>query len=216
MCNRYIIGFNYFVFLITALLILSACDQDAAVNPVSDKMKDLSNMVSSYKSAQQDALANVEVIREFHAIYPQAFSYFSHYTSDSVWNSEILLYGRYELTLQVPVRLSENKRNIVGVGEPLFELVEYTHIERLEGGGLSLISGDGWQFGLSEWKQLKQAEGRIEKVFTKRTASQAGHTLPDDQHPFAGIRTDSPVPFFDDYIRYKKQQHQEQEADHHN
>lgn len=205
MQNRHIIWLTCFVLPIMALCVLSACDEEVAADPASEAIKEWHSIRDGNRTAQKDGIANVELIRDFHAIYPQAISFIRHYPrDDSVWESTVFLYGRYELILRVPVGLSENKRSIVSVGDPLFQLVEYVHIESIEGGRLSLTSGDSWFFGLSEWKQLKQAEGRIERVFTNRAASQPGHTLPADQLPFTGIHTDSPVPSFDDYVRYKK------------
>lgn len=109
--------------------------------------------------ARQDALSNVPVIAQFHATYPDAqgdFTYHRGEVGDVWWESVALLHGRYQLDVAVPVRISQDLRRVIEVGEPEFTLSDYEEAE----------DPDKWlRFGSQTWQKLKQAEGRIEDVF---------------------------------------------------
>ncbi|MCC5849275.1 MAG: hypothetical protein JJU29_14405 [Verrucomicrobia bacterium] len=148
----------------------------------------LGHNLESYNKAKDDALRSVDVIKDFHGMYPDAIGHFSYYTGvvrDTIWGSTTYLHGRYILVMRVPVELSDDRTRIVGSGEPTFHLRQVTHIDILEDGRFSQHLGKGWQFDHKKWKELKNADGRIEDVFPN-------------------ISTDKPVPRFDQYEEHMR------------
>lgn len=142
--------------------------------------------VDDYAIAVESVRSNLPLVREFHKTYPDALSFIAHFAAndrrETAWNSVTTLYDRYELTLKIPIELTEDHREVSFHGDPEFYLTEITKVENLGRGRFSLHSGFDKDFGAETWKEVKQTEGRIEKVFD-------------------GIRTDAPVPGFE---RYKK------------
>lgn len=123
----------------------------------------LSIIDEAHHEARQDALTNIDVIADFHALYPEAqgaFVYHRGDLDDVWWESVAVLYGRYQFELALPVTLSEDLRRIVEAGEPAFTVHEY------EEAGESVKRV---QFGLDTWEKVKAAQGRIEHVFERIT-----------------------------------------------
>lgn len=112
----------------------------------------------AHHEAREDALANVDVIAEFHTLYPEAQGTFVYYRGDLRdvwWESAAVLHGRYQLDLAVPVVLAQDGRRVLETGEPEFTLHEYD-----DAGDPAELA----QFGPETWEKIKAAQGRIEDV----------------------------------------------------
>jgi hypothetical protein len=170
----------------------------------------LSKIEEAYDAAVQDGTANVEVVWQFHELYPDAvgfISYFTGHVNDPIWNSKTFLYGRYELVMQVPVSLTEGSTKVRVVGEPTYLLIEAMKVEDLGEGRFRIRYGDQWQFDQDTWNELRAAGGRIERVFTERAPDRPGDAIPADRTPFEGIRVDQPVPLFDAHADRQRAAH---------
>jgi hypothetical protein len=73
----------------------------------------------------------------------------------------VVLYGRYELTMQLPVKFDAAGENVVGYGEPAFYLQE---AEKFEDRCVSYNTAGARQFGPREWQRLVTAEGDFNAI----------------------------------------------------
>ena len=78
------------------------------------------------------------------------------------WNSRLILYGRYDLMMYVPV-IIHSATNAVVTGNPEFQLNEITEVTTNFDVGVSYAGGH-WKFGHKEWDQLYQAKGDFSAI----------------------------------------------------
>lgn len=123
------------------------------------------NHLGEYQAALRDGQQAIPYARDFTRLFPEARSFFSYYTGEygpTTWNSEVAVYGRYELTLQVEVSLDSPRRRVVGFKEPAFYLVEVTEVRMREGGGAHISHGDTQlTFGKDKWTKVVEAGGDL-------------------------------------------------------
>jgi len=103
-------------------------------------------------------VAELDVAKDFDALFPDAEHFISYYTGtkgDPTWNSKVGLNGRYVLTMKFGIGFDDSRTHPVREGDPVFYLVELDNIRE---------NGYGYtdrqiQFGLEEWNQLKASSG---------------------------------------------------------
>ncbi|MFA9479422.1 hypothetical protein ACERK3_14125 [Phycisphaerales bacterium AB-hyl4] len=149
----------------------------------------------AHEAATEHAVEHVEVIHEFHRLYPEATSSFGGFAAGWAdaqemipWRSEALLHGRYELTLQLDVGLSEDGRRIVRTGEPVFYLNERRWVQRLPDGRLSIWydpTHRPQQFGAEEWRKVVAADGDLSVLRFEVIADEPIEESPDPAPPKA-------------------------------
>src|SRR6266566_8824379 len=101
-------------------------------------------------SALDAARPSAPYIADFLRIIPNGkvrYIYFDG-SGDPGFDVEGELYGRYELTMQLPVRFDTFHRKVTGYGAPNFYLVE---IESREGGMTSYKSVGERHLGVTDW-----------------------------------------------------------------
>lgn len=76
----------------------------------------------------------------------------------STWNSDAYFDGRYELTMQVPVRITSSQRGRM-IGEPQFYLLEVDKVEISASGQVGASFSNQKVFGLDEWEKVYAANG---------------------------------------------------------
>jgi hypothetical protein len=112
----------------------------------------------------------IAAAREMRALYPGVVEFFSYYTgevSNTVWNSTVVLHGRYELTAQVQVTLDASRTRVVAQSEPEFYVGEAARVYIEEGEHKFHVGRDGhvdmpWDDGTTLSRDcLRDPDGRI-------------------------------------------------------
>lgn len=137
----------------------------------------------THSLALRDAEQSIVYIQQFMSLYPDATQGFSYYTGDygsTVWKSEVGLYGRYILTMKIPVNFNTTRTSIVNYGEPLFYLDGVDSITTVEGDRIMVTYNTHLEFGKEKWGLLLKGDGDISVL--------------DDK-----IQKDNPTPRFEEY-----------------
>ena len=121
--------------------------------------------------AVTNGAAELDVVRDFEALFPEARHFISYYTGtkgDPTWNSRVGLHGRYVLTVKFPIVFDVSRTHPVMQGEPIFYLRELADIQE---------NGFGYtdhqlEFGLREWNLLIESSGDFEAIGYKMTKDQ--------------------------------------------
>jgi hypothetical protein len=101
--------------------------------------------------------------REFNRMFSHAINGISYYTGgigESKWYSKIGLYGRYVLTMAVPIKLDDARTNIVFMGNP--EIISLTEVlsSRLNANGSRSYSVNRVAtLSPDDWHRLTEANG---------------------------------------------------------
>jgi hypothetical protein len=109
-----------------------------------------------------NALAEVELLKEFHTLYPESKHFISNIARTSPppkWNSIAGLYGRYVVHIQVPIAVHRKELKITIVGEPLFELREVASIVRTSDGRRDASYGENRTLSMQQWATLVANKG---------------------------------------------------------
>jgi hypothetical protein len=139
-----------------------------------------------YRLAVADGKAAIAAVRELVQIWPDARHSITHYTGEAgptFWQSHVPLYGRYVLSVQIPITIDRGRGKVVGSGDPVFILEEIAGVKfdpatREE----TITQGDvNVTFGKAEWSKVVRAKGALDVLGVK-------------------IRKESPVTGFDAYF----------------
>lgn len=129
--------------------------------------QDISFTREGYLQALRSGLKQIPAARQMEEVYGDVDHFISYHGSLEVgndWNTEVFLHGRYELTMQVPVRMGRDFDQVLGVeGEPTFYLHEVDRIEIDPDGtiGASYNGAGQRTFGIEEWKMIYEADGDL-------------------------------------------------------
>jgi hypothetical protein len=122
-------------------------------------------MERAYQRALADGKTRIGYVAEFDKLFPKSCSYFSYYTGEygpPTWNSVTGLYGRYILSMEVPVVLTSDRSGIKTFGTPRWHLVEVASTSALENGAFTYWAGDTqMEFGEQEWRKIADKGGDI-------------------------------------------------------
>lgn len=155
--------------------------------------RDVNVNVANYNRAIQSGLDTIPEARQIEEVLGEAHHSISYHGSRSVgndWNTEVYLYGRYELLMQVPVRMGYQFDEVLEVaGEPQFYLLEVQSIEYYGNDrrpGASYAQGDEWPypFGAEEWAKVYAADGDFSVIGIE-------------------LNKEAPVDGFEDYMNAK-------------
>lgn len=80
-----------------------------------------------------------------------------------LFNSVAFFGDRYQLTMQVPVRIDSKTSGTI-VGEPSFYLKEVWRVNVSPSGQVGAAFSDSHEFGAAEWKQVFEANGDFSKL----------------------------------------------------
>ena len=103
----------------------------------------------------------IEIAKQIEEIFGPSRRYISYGISfdEQEWNSEVLLYGRYQLWMQVPVKITSANSGTT-TGHPTFQLSE---IKINTNTGIVSFSG-GKGFYENDWKKLYKAKGDFKVI----------------------------------------------------
>ena len=107
--------------------------------------------------------ATMVPVQQFERLHPGASHFVSYLTGTHgtpTWNSVAGLYGRYELTMQVPVRLNAMRNGVASYGQPVFALAEVRSVTPGAAGALDVTHGGvDATFGPAEWQKVVDRGG---------------------------------------------------------
>jgi hypothetical protein len=118
----------------------------------------------AYKSTLAFGTTNINAVKEFHVVYPTAFSFISYFTDTNtfqVWNSEVGLYNHYVLTLQIDIKVDQSKSSLTVLNEPHFILAEVSIVTPTTGGSFNITSRELCRFSREKWSKVFQAGGDL-------------------------------------------------------
>lgn len=156
--------------------------------------RDINYSEKGYKKAVRSGLKMIPEAKQIEELLGDSDHFISYSGSRSVgnnWNTEVYFYGRYVLTMQVPVRMGYEFDEVLEVlDEPKFYLVEVRSIEFYgndNNPGASFEQGDDYPypFTAKDWAKVYQAKGDFSVI---------GIDLKKDQ----------PVKDFEKYVHAKR------------
>jgi hypothetical protein len=109
-----------------------------------------------------NGVAQIEPARQMDQLFSDCRRYIT-YSGDrdqsvSTWNSVAYFWGRYELTMQVPVAIESSTKGHM-IGEPKFYLNEVSSVEVSPTGQVGADFSRNFNFGLAEWETVFKAHG---------------------------------------------------------
>jgi hypothetical protein len=145
-------------------------------------------MLQKYDETVKHGIETVPEVQEIKQLFPMipADNFISNYGFDrnpAIWNTQVFFGGRYTLTYQVSVLIDyDNDKIIKVVAEPKFSLEEVSRVfdDTPENVGADFVKGN--IFGTEEWNKVIASKGDFSVIGIY-------------------IKTNAPVPRFDDYVR---------------
>ena len=137
-----------------------------------------------YNAALVDGLNAIPVVSQFAKQFPRSIHFISYFPVESpkqkrIWNSETGIYGRYVLTMQVPILIDPVSNKVSLDGSPTFDFVSIDSITWLPDGQPVIQYGQPQlHFGLGEWRRFLERGGDFSALGLM-------------------LKRDSPVPGFD-------------------
>ncbi len=104
---------------------------------------------------------------EFSATFPvsrRSVSYCDGRYGQPTWQSSTTLFGRYILTMQMPVRIGRFGMSVEPSGSPTWTLTEVTSVSGSPSGQTSIEYGDVRDISADQWKLIVDANGKVEQV----------------------------------------------------
>jgi len=120
-----------------------------------------SDLVRNENVVVANGLTEVELLKEFHTIFPESKHFISNIARTSPppkWNSVTSLYGRYVLSLQVPIAVHKDLKVAIA-GEPGFELREVNSVVRNSDGTKTGHYGENRILSTQQWATLVANKG---------------------------------------------------------
>lgn len=177
-CHQYAIEWMTCICTIGILLSCFGCERFSAAN---------------YHKAVESGRKKIAVVSEIESLFPDSVQNFighdgGSFSDPMTWNTEVLLYDRYVLTMQVDVRVDRSFSTVTEVlSAPQFWLIETLQVTPIPGGGWDAINGKNWTFGIDEWEDLVAANGRFESI---GISLQHNGSVANFSQMYAGIRRD--------------------------
>jgi hypothetical protein len=118
-----------------------------------------------YTAAVQSGFQQIPQSLEMERLYGECDHFIGHQpgAKTQLWNSEVIVEGRYELTMQVETRISDRFDRVLSVcSEPQFYVCEIERVDILpDGRAKASYSDNQKQFGLKEWQKVVSADGDL-------------------------------------------------------
>ena len=122
----------------------------------------------SYSRAVDSGKSAIPYARQFDRAFPgssHSIGYFTGTHGNPTWRSSALVHGRYEIRMQVPVRLNTLRNGVSSYGEPRFWLWEVAELSSTPGGrDVTTYGPTQIQFGLPEWQRLVESGGDLSRL----------------------------------------------------
>ena len=153
---------KWMVIFVLCFMFVGACRNSHFMNSSDIKKED-----EAYNACLQAGLKNIEIVKEFHEIYPTTFDYISYFSGTNapqVWNSEVGLYQHYILMLQLNVKIDRSTLTIETLGQPVFFLDEITNVTENSGGSYKIQNGQSHSFSQAEWSKIYRVHGNLSVI----------------------------------------------------
>ena len=118
---------------------------------------------ASYFAALKAAEPNAPYVSDFARLFPDTevrYRYFAPGDQPG-YDLHVLLYERYELTMQLSVRYNASGNRVVGYGEPHLYLLE---VSGVQGRTISYNSTNERKFGAREWQAIVGSGGDFSAI----------------------------------------------------
>jgi hypothetical protein len=117
----------------------------------------------NHQAFASEETPKIEVARQIDEIFGHSNRYITYDGNfNPEWNSHLFLYGRYELLLQVPVKIISAK-NVTVTGQPIFRLSEINKITT-NNGIVGVSYTNGRTFGQKDWDKIYKAKGDFKSI----------------------------------------------------
>jgi hypothetical protein len=182
------------LFVLIAVLVYTGCsmyqkteDSNSSQTKIDEIMSyfseaNVNQLENAYISAEKAALQQIEVIADFHKLYPEAGGVFTHFASDAPervkWTSRTFVYDRYIFQMTLYITLDRDYETVRSHSNPEWFLMEVTKVEERGGGSISTHNGSSYELTMDQWLDVLEHGGDLEVVIPS-------------------IRKNSPVPGFD-------------------
>ena len=149
------------------------------------------NFAANYKKGVASGFAKIPQAAEMEEMFGPCNHFIGHTpgTSPDTWNSEVIVGGRYEVTMQCGVRMSYNFDQVLEVvSGPMYYVSEITKAEVLpDGRAQTFYEGEHATVDDAKWRSVVHSNGDLSKLKIKFKKSQ-------------------PVPNVEEYWRQLKEQ----------
>ena len=123
---------------------------------------------AEYDAAVKEGRKSIPAVFEMESLFTNVHSFITHFNirnGKRVWNSEVFLYDRYVLTMQVDIEFDPSDTKIVKQGDLLFVLVEVESVRERPSGQQEInYTKNQKTFGIDEWKTLVESHGDFAKI----------------------------------------------------
>lgn len=127
-------------------------------------------------TAEKNAVADIDEVRQFAAMFPNARHFISYYTGskgDPRWNSKAGVHGRYIVSMQFGIDFDPSRTKPRRISPPVFQLLEISRIEEKPAGEFDVgNSTNQITFGLNEWNRLWESNGDLTVLGIKTVTNQ--------------------------------------------
>lgn len=122
--------------------------------------------VDNYGAAVRSGKADVPLIRDFVAMFPRSVHEITHYSGqmgNPSWRAAVGVYGRYVISLEVPITLDSSRTRILSTGQPVFSINEVDAIQYDPSSGSESITPGrvNMNFGQVQWDELVKHGGDL-------------------------------------------------------
>src|SRR5262249_45971792 len=135
---------------------------------VAREFKEAQQKATKWFAALDAARPSAPHVVEFLRLFPEAqvnYRYFAP-SHEPGFDLSADLYGRYELTMQLPVVFDSTGSKVVGYGEPNFYLWEVSEVKRSRSGvaEVSFNASGQRHFGSAEWQRIVDSDGDFQAI----------------------------------------------------
>lgn len=125
------------------------------------------NIEKKYNAAIKQCQDQIPLVKQLDQLFPGNYETISGFSA-SLGNQKLImrtsLYGRYELMLQLDIKLNEDRTKLLGYGRPEFVLNEFASVGWHPGGAQGQITynrNSHRKFGKKEWNLLVESKGNL-------------------------------------------------------
>jgi len=119
--------------------------------------------MDDYETIHRSARTELPWAVEMEQLFGSADHFITHFgfpnKDTNTWHTCAYFGGRYEVSMDVQVKVDYANKRIVLAGEPRFQIIEKTYVELRDGGQVASGVGNQMEFGIDEWEKVVAAKG---------------------------------------------------------
>lgn len=131
--------------------------------------------MAEYRQIHMSARTSLPAAVQIEELFGDADHFITHYgmrsEKSNIWNTVTYFGGRYELTMQVRVRVDYDKKCIEVAGSPEFSLVEIRRVRKSTSGLIGADCGKNFRFSEDEWQKVLASGGDFSVIGIELDAS---------------------------------------------